>query len=366
MTDFPAQVDRLPKAPDLLVIGGGIAGLWCAERAMRAGLTTVLIEKRTIGAGASGGYLGALMPHQPVNWNAKKQFQLDGLLSLEDEIATLEAATGLSCGYRRSGRIMPLRDAGQRQRALGRGREVAKVWPKTSPTGAPLSWTVDDGNPAPGWLAGGAGSHGVSLDTLSARVAPRRLVAALAARLSSSVTIVEHCAVAAIEAGGAARLADGSRITPAKTIIAAGYESSSLAGAFGASPVSGVKGQAALLRPVVPVAADRPILYDDGVYVIAHDDGMVAVGSTSEKQWKEAGATDERLDALMERAAALCPALDGATVIGRWAGIRPRGATPDPIVTPLPDAPDVILCTAGYKISFGIAHKMADQAMGFL
>jgi glycine oxidase len=41
-----------------------------------------------------------------------------------------------------------------------------------------------------------------------------------------------------------------------------------------------VKGQAALLDADAP--ADLPLVYHDGVYVIAHDDGHVAVGSTSE------------------------------------------------------------------------------------
>ena len=70
---------------------------------------------RRLGAGASGGLLGALMPHMPDRWNAKKQFQFDALVSLEAEIAALEAATGLSAGYSRSGRLMPLAEAASAQ-----------------------------------------------------------------------------------------------------------------------------------------------------------------------------------------------------------------------------------------------------------
>ena len=77
-------------------------GLWAAVHAERLGIETLLIDSGRIGGGASGGLLGALMPHMPDKWNAKKQFQFDALLSLETEIAALEAATGLSAGYRRS------------------------------------------------------------------------------------------------------------------------------------------------------------------------------------------------------------------------------------------------------------------------
>ena len=93
---------------DLLIVGGGIMGLWAAVMADRAGLKTVLVERDRIGAGASGGVLGALMPYMPDRWDVKKQFQFDALVTLEQEIAGLEAQTGMSAGYRRSGRLMPL------------------------------------------------------------------------------------------------------------------------------------------------------------------------------------------------------------------------------------------------------------------
>ncbi len=94
MTGFSQSVEDLPERPDLAIVGGGVVGLWCAERALRSGLSVVLIDAGRIGGGASGGIVGALMPHQPINWSAKKQFQLDGLLTLEDEVAALEAAKG--------------------------------------------------------------------------------------------------------------------------------------------------------------------------------------------------------------------------------------------------------------------------------
>lgn len=75
---------------EVLIVGGGVMGLWAAVMAARAGLTTRLLERRLIGSGASGGLLGALMPHMPDRWNDKKQFQFDALVSLEGEIAALE------------------------------------------------------------------------------------------------------------------------------------------------------------------------------------------------------------------------------------------------------------------------------------
>lgn len=50
---------------EVLIVGGGIMGLWAALLAGRAGIETRLLERKSIGAGASGGLLGALMPHMP-------------------------------------------------------------------------------------------------------------------------------------------------------------------------------------------------------------------------------------------------------------------------------------------------------------
>lgn len=93
---------------ELLIVGGGIMGLWAAVHAERLGIETLLVDSARLGSGASGGLLGALMPHMPDKWSGKKQFQFDALVALESDIAALEATTGLSAGYRRSGRLIPL------------------------------------------------------------------------------------------------------------------------------------------------------------------------------------------------------------------------------------------------------------------
>jgi glycine/D-amino acid oxidase-like deaminating enzyme len=97
-----AASHRGQAAPDLLIAGAGVAGLWLAVKAARTGLSVTLVERGNPGDGASGGFLGALMPHSPERWNGKKDFQFRALVDLEDEIARLEAETGENCGYRRA------------------------------------------------------------------------------------------------------------------------------------------------------------------------------------------------------------------------------------------------------------------------
>ena len=76
------------------VAGAGIFGLACAWALVRRGAQITVFEAATIGAGSSGGHVGALAPHAPENWNPKKQFQLDSLLIAPAFWAAVEAASG--------------------------------------------------------------------------------------------------------------------------------------------------------------------------------------------------------------------------------------------------------------------------------
>src|SRR5207248_2921551 len=59
----PGFPDRLPRTPDVLVVGGGMVGVATAVACRRAGLGTVaLVERSTLGAGATAGAGGLLVP----------------------------------------------------------------------------------------------------------------------------------------------------------------------------------------------------------------------------------------------------------------------------------------------------------------
>ncbi|PYB73293.1 NAD(P)/FAD-dependent oxidoreductase [Rhizobium wuzhouense] len=355
------------SSADVLIAGGGIMGLWAALEADRAGLATLLVDAGPLAGGASGGLLGALMPHMPDKWNDKKQLQFDALLSLEHAIAALEAETGLSAGYRRAGRLIPLPKPHLRKIAERHQAEAETNW---SQQGVRFSWDVIDRSPhGDGWPASDVMAAGLVSDTFAARVSPRGLTAMLIARLrqSSRVTFREGVAVEAIDTTGArATLSDGSSIGFGHLIVAAGHASFPLLSTLGpalARPLGqAVKGQAALLS-APSVAPDLPLLYLDGLYIVPHEGGQVAIGSTSEDRFDEPFSTDRQLDDLVARAVQLAPALGDADVIERWAGLRPKAIDRDPMVGPHPEAERVIALTGGFKVSFGLAHVLARAAL---
>ncbi len=75
-----------------------------------------------------------------------------------------------------------------------------------------------------------------------------------------------------------------------------------------------------------------PVVFLNGLYIVPHEDGTVAIGSTSEEDFADAFSTDAKLDALMDAAREIVPALSTAEVIERWAGLRPKAIGRDPMV----------------------------------
>lgn len=340
-------------------------GLWAAVKAGRLGIRTLLVDAGRLGQGASGGLLGALMSHTPDKWNEKKQFQFDALLALEDEVRWIEAETGLSCGYRRSGRLIPLPKPHLRDIALRHSQDAEANWQGGD---GRFRWQVLDEVPQKGWPDAAFAEAGIVHDTFAARVSPRRLIAALAANLANArhVTVVEGLEAARIDAEARRVLfADGSSIAFGHCIVAAGHHSFPLLEAVSpllSQPIGQpVKGQAALLK--ADIDAEWPLVFLNGLYVVPHEDGHVAIGSTSEESFDGPFSTDAKLDDLLDRARVLVPSLRNARLVERWAGLRPKAIGRDPMVGPHPDHRQVIALTGGFKVSFGVAHQLADAAL---
>ncbi|MFD1882593.1 NAD(P)/FAD-dependent oxidoreductase [Paracoccus pacificus] len=316
------------------VMGGGIFGLSCAYACQRLGARVTVIEKRRIGAGSSGGTVGALAPHVPENWNPKKQFQIESLLMAADFWAGVAGLSGIDPGYARTGRIQPLQDDADIAKARARAAGAAKYWP------AWAWWRVEVATDAFSPLS----PTGLVLsDGLTARLDPRAALAALAGAIEA--------------AGGAIAQGDRPPDDGAPVIWATGAEGlAMLSEDLGRLVGNGVKGQSATLGFSAP---DAPQIYADGLHIVPHADGTTGIGSTSERGVDDP-ATDEGLETLIARARAVCPALADAPVIDRWAGFRPRAVSRAPLLGAWPGRPGHYVANGGFKIGFGMAPKVAQ------
>lgn len=324
---------------DVTIRGAGAFGLACAWACAKRGARVRVIDPFGIAAGSSGGVVGALAPHVPETWNAKKQFQLDSLLMAADWWAEIETKSGLSSGYGRLGRVQPLAD--DAAVALARGREVtaAQLW------GDRAEWrVVSDG----GEFAPVSPTGLFVIDTLSARIHPRKACFALAEALRRS---------------GGEIVPEAEEVGP--VIHATGTPGlEEMSAQAGRMIGVGVKGQAALLAYD---AGAVPQVFAGGVHVVPHADGTVAIGSTSEREYDDPRSTDAALDTVIAAARAAVPALAEAPVIERWAGVRPRSRSRAPMLGAWPDRPGHFIANGGFKIGFGMAPKggevMADLVL---
>ncbi|MCE0505499.1 FAD-binding oxidoreductase [Roseivivax sp. GX 12232] len=326
---------------DATIMGAGIFGLSLAWALVTRGARVAVVDPAGPAAGASGGIVGALAPHVPENWNPKKAFQLESLLMAEVFWAEVQAAGGRDPGYRRSGRLQPLPDAPAIERARERGAGAEALWQGRA------RWEVISSEAA-GDFAPESPTGYLIHDTLSARIHPAEACAAL---------------VAALAARGCPVLPEAA---PEGAVIwATGWQGlGALSEALGKRVGTGIKGQALLLDRAAPEA---PQLFADGLHIVPHRNGTTAIGSTTEREFDLPDQPDAAAEALLPRALAAVPALSGAKVIARWAGVRPRAKSRAPMLGPWPDRPGHFIANGGFKIGFGMAPKsgavMADLVL---
>ncbi|WP_370399881.1 NAD(P)/FAD-dependent oxidoreductase [Sulfitobacter sp. JB4-11] len=318
---------------EITVRGAGIFGLSVAWACVRRGARVQVVDPHGPAAGSSGGLVGALAPHVPENWNAKKAFQLESLLMAARFWEEVEGAGGGLSGYKRSGRLQPIADEAGLSLALGRSETAKDLWQDHA------TWEV---TPAPKttWVPNSP-SGLVIRDTLSALIHPRHacdaLVRALAVR---GVTVTS-------DAPDRGRTLWATGVAGLEEMTAAHHRSIG----------NGVKGQAALLQHD---ARGAPQIFAGGVHIIPHLDGTVGVGSTSEREYDAPDTTDALLDEVIAQAHAAVPALKEAPVITRWAGVRPRSRSRAPMLGAWPDRQDHFIANGGFKIGFGMAPKVAE------
>lgn len=320
--------------PEITVRGAGIFGLSIAWILTQRGACVQVVDPNGAGSGSSGGLVGALAPHVPENWNDKKAFQLESLLMAEAFWADVQTVGGVDPGYGRTGRLQPIADdhalslARTRcdsARALWQGRAVWDVIPAAEAGAfAPLSPS--------GFLI---------RDTLTGRMHPRQACAAL---------------VAALRARGVEVVTDAP--DRGAVIWATGWQGLlDLSAEIGKPVGAGVKGQSvALAFDAAPV----PQVFVDGLHIIPHANGTVAIGSTSERVFDSPHGVDDQCDDLVARAVAAMPVLADAPVVHRWAGVRPRARSRAPMLGAWPGRDGQYIANGGFKIGFGMAPKVAE------
>ena len=300
----------------VLILGGGLMGLAIAHQLARRGCSvTVLSRRRNEAAGFVAA--GMLAPHaEGLTGDLLRLGQLS-LERIPHWVAQIEADSGLPCGLRATGIVVPFKDAKERDRyataafgeALNRQR-LEQLLPGI----------------APDWKAGLLFDQDGQIDNR------RQLMRALeSACVDRGVNFQEGVEVLNLLKhdgrlhGVQTRDSEGllSTLTCTKAVLCSGAWSAQLLPEL---PVFPVKGQ--MLSLQTPRGALRHVIFGPGTYLVPREDGLVVVGATSEPEagFNE-GLTPQGQKSLNQGIAALLPDAVNWPPMERWWGFRP--CTPD-------------------------------------
>jgi glycine oxidase len=300
----------------LLVLGGGLMGLAVAHSLARRGRTVrVLSRRRSEAAGFVAA--GMLAPHAEGLQGSLLQLGQAALARIPEWVATIEADSGLSCGLRPCGIVVPFSDAAERDAF------PTAAWGEALERDA-LEREVP--GLAPRWRSGLLFHADGQIDNR------RRLMRALErACVQRGVAFEEGAEVRELlQRGGrleAVRLrgADGEEreLAADQAVLCSGAWSGRLLPAL---PVFPVKGQ--MLSLQAPRQALARVLFGPGTYLVPREDGLVVVGATSEPGAGFAeGLTPAGQRQLEAGLADLLPEAAQWPPMERWWGFRP--CTPD-------------------------------------
>jgi glycine oxidase len=345
---------------DVIIIGGGVAGLMSARELAGAGLRVALLERQAVGresSWAGGGILSPLHPWQvagPVT--ALCQWSQAAYPPLAE---ALRARTGVDPEWLPSGLLFL--DCGE--------------------TGAATRWAeahaVRYERPGPAELAGL--EPGLSASVGEALLLPGvgqvrnpRLLRALRRDLElCGVELLEHRPVEEIllDRGKVKGLALGRETLEADAyVVAAGAWSGLLAGNSGlmAPPVAPVKGE--MLVFDAPPGLLAHIVLCQGRYLIPRKDGKILVGSTVENAQFDKSASAASREALRDFACGLLPALRPCRIEKHWAGLRPGSPSGIPFIGPHPEADNLYFNCGHFRNGLvtapASARLLADLILG--
>lgn len=337
--DEMASGDR--AGTGVLVVGGGVIGLWSAWQFAASGADVTVVDSREPGqASAAGG--GILAPIPPTSYSAELAPLLeDSLRRYPDACAELVELTGISAEYWRSGCRLygDSPDASQR----------LPVW-------------MQGAQPHPGDSDGTTGSESLWLPNV-AQIRPPRLLAALrAACLRSGCRFLSR-RVQGLDLSSsapAAVLEDGQKVIADRLVIAAGAWSGGLTDEVSTRPVSGQ-----MLALDAAGRAPQNIVIESGRYLIPRQDGVVIVGSTLNVDSWDWQPVDQETRFLREFAEKVCPPLRHAPMLRRWCGLRPApGNLSDiPVIRTAEHHSNVIIASGHYRLGLSLAPATAVRVV---
>ena len=318
----------MSNTADVLVIGGGIAGLTVALEAARRDLTVIILDTPRPGASsrAAAGMLAPSVEELPPEMRGAAFAARDLYPSY---LEALRYRSGVDVPLDRRGilQLVSESEADALRRAASDGAE----------------WL--DATALAGRESAFSGHYGALLHPHDGAVDNLVLMDALERAIAGTPTISRLSAdVLSIDADQPSALTPTrGRFYAARLVLATGAWAGTLAGLPRRIPVRPVRGE--LLR-----LAQSPIhhvTYGAGGYLVPRAD-TVLVGATSEEAGFENETSLAGLSMLRSIATRAIPALANSLVVDHWAGLRPMSLDTHPILGADPETPGLVYA-CGYS-----------------
>lgn len=353
------------KKFDVLVLGGGIIGVSTAYELAKSGFRVGLLDKRSLGKGASGAS-AAMLERQLDSFKGDDfislaDYSLRLLPSLHKEIIDI---TGIdfhleTCGI--------LEIAATKEEAAFLNDKIhshrRRGWPASWKKPAELLKEIPGLRPdfyGGAFYAGDGQVHGT-----------RFLLAMLTGARAKGVEIRDNL-------GEWEWLGDQKNITGIRCkddsyagdriVLAAGaWTDQLLAPLHSELGIEPVRGQMVVLS-APETSLPYPIYTPDKGYLVPKRDGTLLVGATVERVGFDESTTESARDELLALAVDLWPPLRNAKRITTTVGLRPKSTNELPFIGDLPGYPNIMVAAGHYRngilLSAGTAAAVAALLSG--
>lgn len=323
---------------DLIVVGGGIIGLYSAYTLALRGLNVTLLDRSKVGAECSSAAGGILTTLLPWNYTAEINYLISSAYHEYQQLSEqLLADTGVD---------IQLWQCGMQSVHNPKELDLAVSWCEHHD----CDYSVQNGR--------------LTLKH-TAQLVPSLLIKGLHTRIQQlGVTILEDTQVNnCSHTNGRVTGLDTSQgfMDCEKLLWTTGAWAKTLSaeqGAVEAPAVRPIKGQMIVFEAEPGVL--NQIVYRAGHYLIPRKNGHILAGSTLENSGYNQDVTPEARQLLLQQSTDLLPELADYPIIQHWSGLRPYSETERPIISEHSDIKGLYLNCGHHRYGICMAPKSAQ------